>query len=101
MALLTGCRDEERKDTGQSERSRGNARSNVTKVVCLSVPEMHSLEDAEHLTRILSEMDGVLAESIECDTDNGVLSLTVRGNSPSQKDIKRAIAKAGFAVGEE
>ena len=91
-ALLAGCRDEERKETEQPKRI-------VQTSMHLNVPDMRSLEDAEYLTRTLSALDGVLAESIECDTDNGALSLTVRGRSP--EDIKRAVVKAGFAVVEE
>jgi len=87
MALLAGCRDEV--DAGRQEVA-------PKIIVCLKIPAMRSLEDAEAIARALADVDGVLADSIECDTEKGVLAWAVCGRSP--EEMRHIIAGAGFIV---
>ena len=84
MVLLMGCEDDAGKEVEQT--------------LGLNVPNMRCIACAEYLTEELSHLEGVEPESIECDTDNGMLSLTFQGRSLSPDKIGRFIAKAGYTA---
>ena len=54
---------------------------------------MRDIASAESIAGELAKLDGVDPESIECDTDKGVVSLTVREAGISPKRIAEVIAE--------
>ena len=72
--------------------SQGCFRPRGERAVVIVVPEMKCLECAEGVTQAVTALDGVAADSVSCDTDNGEVSLTFDASAIRLKTIKRAIA---------
>lgn len=69
-----------------------------TETIVLEVPKMTSLECAQVLQRVLSEVQGV--ESVEPDIQNQVLTVRYHSVTIARKNIEYVVSGAGFEIAD-